>query len=366
MTASEQTLRERYAAVRPQAVGEGFWQMNFTALGSACGLFFAAADEAAAVSCGRKALFWLARFEARWSRYLPGSQLSLINARAGGDWTETHPELEVMLDLCGHYHFATRGIFDATSLPLSRLWDWRQPDPRVPSPEAVAAALGATGWDKVEREKGRVRLAQPGMELDLGGVGKEFAVDCVAGLLAGAGITRAMVDLGGDIAVLGEPPEGGSWYVGLEDPADARRSFCGIRLKGGSAVATSGDYRRRFECGGKTYGHIIDSRTGYPVAHGTRACSVIAARCTTAGLLSTTAVVLGGREAVDLIDRTPGAEGCVWHAGRVYESRGFRRSILPLGWDVEEDENNSESEPQPAPAAAGQAGRLNFDQPFSK
>jgi thiamine biosynthesis lipoprotein len=204
------------------------------------------------------------------------------------------------------------------------------------------------------------------MELDLGGVGKEFAVDCVAGLLAGAGITRAMVDLGGDIAVLGEPPEGGSWYVGLEDPADARRSFCGIRLKGGSAVATSGDYRRRFECGGKTYGHIIDSRTGYPVAHGTRACSVIAARCTTAGLLSTTAMVLGGREAVDLIDRTPGAEGCVWHAGRVYESRGFRRSILPLGWDVEEDENNSESEPQPAPAAAGQAGRLNFDQPFSK
>lgn len=347
MTASEQTLRDRFAAVLPEDAGEGFWQVNFTSLGSACGLFYAADSQAVAAAYWRAAGDWLAGFEARWSRYLPDSRLSLINSRAGGEWTKTSQELEVLLDLCSHYHFTTRGIFDATSLPLSRLWDWRQPHPVLPDAVAVADVRQRVGWEKVERTQGRVRLGVPGMELDLGGVGKEFAVDCVAGLAAGFGITRIMVDLGGDIAVLGEPPEGGSWYIGLEDPQDATRSFCGIRLRGGSAVATSGDYRRRFESGGRIYGHIIDSRTGYPVSHGTRACSVIASRCTSAGLLSTTAMVLGGREAVDLLDRTPGAEGCVWHQGRLYESRGFRRSILPDDWEADEEEEET-AEPHQA------------------
>ncbi len=119
--------------------------VEFTGLGSACGLFFAAPDEAAAVSCGKNALLWLARLESRWSRYLPDSQLRLINAKAGGDWTKTDPELEVILDLCAYYHFSTQGIFDATSLPLSRLWDWRQPEPQVPSPQAEAAARKGLG-----------------------------------------------------------------------------------------------------------------------------------------------------------------------------------------------------------------------------
>ncbi|MDB6069500.1 MAG: ApbE family lipoprotein [Verrucomicrobiales bacterium] len=336
MTASESSLHTRFAALRPEAAGEGFQQVHFTALGSACGLFFHAPTVADAEAFVRKALHWLARFEARWSRYLPDSHLSLINARAGtGEWTETDPELEAMLALCDHYHFSTRGIFDATSLPLSRLWDWRKPHPALPVRAEVEAARALVGWEKVERGPGRIRLGVSGMQLDLGGVGKEFAVDCLTTLAKACGITRVMVDLGGDIAVLGEPPEGGSWYIGLEDPADPGRTFCGIRLRGGWAVATSGDYRRRFEVEAKTYGHIIDSRTGWPVAHGTRACTVIANRCTTAGLLSTTAMVLGGLEAIALLDRTPGVEGCLWHRGRLCESRGFRRAVLPAGWEDE-------------------------------
>ena len=189
MTASEQTLRDRFAAVRPEEAGEGFWQVDFKSLGSVCGLFYEAAGPAEAEAYCRAALQWLARFEAKWSRYLTDSHLSLINQRAGGEWTDTDQELEVLLDLCGHYHFSTRGIFDATSLPLSRLWDWRRAHPVLPGPDAVAAALALVGWEKVEREKGRVRLSGPGMELDLGGVGKEFAVDCVAGLAAGFGIS---------------------------------------------------------------------------------------------------------------------------------------------------------------------------------
>jgi len=349
MILSEHRLRDQFAALKPAPVGDGFWQVEFSSLGSACRLYFAAEDGAVAGGYCRTVFYWLAGFESRWSRYLADSQLSIINSRAGGDWTETDPELEVLLDLCADYHFSTRGVFDATSLPLSRLWDWRVAHPVLPAAGEVAEALRLTGWEKVERRMGGVRLSQAGMELDLGGVGKEFAVDCLTGLAAGFGITRAMVDLGGDIAVLGEPPEGGAWWIGLEDPRETGQNFCGIALPGGSAVATSGDYRRRFESGGKTFGHIIDSRTGYPVAHGTRACSVIAPRCTVAGLLSTTAMVLGGQEAVAFLDRTPQAEGCVWHQGRLYESRGFRRCMLPEGWEVEvEDADDGDETGQPS------------------
>ncbi len=343
MKAHEQMLRARYAEIAPEDAEDGFWQIGFTSLGSSCGLFFAAESLERALVYWTKASQWLAGFESRWSRYLPDSELALINGRAGGEWTETTAELEVLLDLCAHYHFSTRGVFDATSLPLSRLWDWRQEPPVPPEAATVSRVRELVGWDRVERGPGRVRLGRRGMELDFGGVGKEFAVDMLVGLASGCGITQAMVDLGGDISVLGEPAEGGTWDLGLEDPQDRRRSFCGIGLPGGAAVATSGDYRRRFESGGRTYGHIIDSRTGYPVAHGTRSCSVIASRCTTAGLLSTTAMVLGGQEAIALLDRTPDAEGCVWHQGRLYESRGFRRYKLPDDWE-EEAEGEEERE----------------------
>lgn len=356
MTASEQRLRDRLAGVRPVDQGEGFWQMDFTSLGSACGLFYAADSAAAATAYGQAALHWLAGFEARWSRYLPDSQLALINSRAGKEWTETTRELDVLLDLCQHYHFSTRGAFDPTSLPLSRLWDWRTRHLELPSPTEVAEAMKRVGWDKVDRREGGIRLAVAGMELDLGGVGKEFAVDGVAELAAGFGVERLMVDLGGDIAVRGEAPEGGLWEVGLEDPQDSERTFCAIQLPSGRAVATSGDSRRRFEFGGKSYGHIMDSRSGYPVAHGTRACSVIAGRCTSAGLLSTSAMVLGGREAVALLDRTPGVEGCVWHLGRVYESRGFRQYLSP-------DAGKAEAEGAPPARGANQpAARRGADE----
>ncbi len=341
MTDGERRLRERFKGVSPTDEGDGFWQIDFTSLGSQCRLFYAADSAAGATAYARAVLAWLAGFEARWSRYLPDSLLSLINARAGGAWTETNAELEVLLDLCDHHHFASRGLFEATSLPLSRLWDWRESHAALPSAAEVAAVVTRVGWPKVERKSGAVRLPLAGMALDLGGVGKEFAVDWVAGLAARFGLTRLMVDLGGDLAVRGEAPEGGGWDVGLEDPQDRQRLFCEIALPGGSAVATSGDYRRRFEFGGQSYGHIIDCRSGYPVSHGTRACSVIAARCSIAGMLATTAMVLGGREAVALLDRTPEAEGCVWHQGKRYESRGFRNFLLPDDGAAEADPHSS-------------------------
>jgi FAD:protein FMN transferase len=337
MTASQSTLCARLAATELTDVGDGFWEADFRALGSDCELFFAASSEATAQRYVSEALTWLAAFEARHSRFLADSELSLINANAGVRWTEIDPQTEILLDLCDQVNFSTQGAFDATSLPLSELWDWKHEHATLPSAEEIHAAQELIGWKRVQRAQGRVYLPQKGMKLDFGGVGKEFAVDCLTQIAIGCGIEHVMVDLGGDIAVRGEPPEGGGWYIALEDPTDRAKAYCGIRLRSGGAVASSGDYRRFFQYAGTTYGHIIDCRSGWPVAHGTRAASVIAPRCTMAGLLSTSAMILGGADAISMLDRTPGIQGCVWHLGRVHETRGFRKNVLPKGWDKEEE-----------------------------
>jgi thiamine biosynthesis lipoprotein len=330
---TEHRLRAELEASLLTDVGDGFWECEFRALGSACELFYAAKDQAAAEHFRRVAFDWLAEFEVRCSRFLADSEVSSINAQAGRDWVPIHAQTEMLLDLCDHYHFVTEGAFDATSLPLSRLWDWKQQHDSLPSLEEIAAAKKVIGWKRIQRAPGRILLPEPGMMLDFGGVGKEFAVDCLKALALSCGIEHVMVDLGGDIAVQGEPPEGGGWYIGLEDPANTEQAHCGIRLRSGGAVATSGDYRRCFQFEGRTYGHILDCRTGWPVANGTRSATVIAPRCTTAGVLSTSAMIVGGQDAITMLERSPGVQGCLWRNNLLHETRGFRRNVLPQGWD---------------------------------
>ena len=329
-------IRQRLDEAVLRDVGDGYWEVGFRALGSECELFYAAPDRKSAEEFRKAALDWLAGFEARFSRFLPDSVISRINANAGSDWTEIDDQGNILLGICQDCYVTTNGTFDATSLPLSILWDWKRKHDALPTDAEIKAALQHVGWSRVLREPGRVMLADKGMMLDFGGVGKEFAVDCVLQLAGAFNIQNIMVDLGGDIAVLGEPPEGGGWYVGLEDPlAPDDKCYCGIRLRSGGAIATSGDYRRCFEHEGLTYGHILDCRTGRPIANGTRSATVIAPLCTVAGILSTTGMILGGMEAIRHWQLTPGVEGCLWSKGQLLETRGFRRTVLPDGWDAD-------------------------------
>jgi thiamine biosynthesis lipoprotein len=163
--------------------------------------------------------------------------------------------------------------------------------------------------------------------MDLGGVGKEFAVDAVRQIGVNHGLPRLLVDFGGDVAVHGESPEGGGGYVGLEDPEIIGSAYQGVRISSGMAVATSGDYRRNFVFKGNRYGHLLDCRTGCPVSHKTRTVSVIARRCVEAGIHSTAAMIRGGRAGLEALERVTGVEGCLWDAGQILQTRGFSRYV---------------------------------------
>ena len=202
MTGTEQVIRQRLDEALLTDVGEGFWEVQFRAMGSECELFFAAPNAEDAGAYCAAAFDWLAAFEARNSRFLPDSEISRINANAGLQWTDIAPETDLLLDLCEQSNFLTRGAFDATSLPLSELWDWKRKHDSLPSSEEIAAVRRLIGWHRVLRQPGRVFLPEKGMKLDFGGVGKELAVDCLMQLAGTHGLCQVLIDLGGDIARL--------------------------------------------------------------------------------------------------------------------------------------------------------------------
>lgn len=298
-------------------------KLAFPALGTHCAVQYAApGGDDQAVTFERVAVAWVAAFEAKYSRFRPDSLISRINAAAGREWVAVDAEMEGLLKLCDTLHFMTQGVLDPTTLPLLRLWNYQAESPRIPSAAELAAARALVGWKKVQHAPGKVFLPVAGMALDFGGFGKEYAVDLVAQLALDHGITSALVDFGHDLRALGAPPGRPAWHIGLEDPRKPGVADGSIGVTG-KGVASSGDYLRSFTIAGKRYGHIIDPRTGWPVANGCTQATVIAGSCLQAGVLSTTAFVLGVPPGIAFIQACPGAEGLVLTATTRAQTRGF-------------------------------------------
>ena len=289
---------------------EGAHELTFRALGTQCRISIVA-PPALATFFRTAALNWIANFEAKYSRFWTESLVSRINRNAGGEWTALDAEADRIFALCNELHFLTRGILDPTALPLIELWNWKEPRTTIPTPAEIDAARSRVGWRKVQRAPGKIRLPDAGMRLDLGGIGKEYAVDQITQLAINSGVTSALVDFGADLRVFGLPPDGRpAWHIGLEDPSKPGTCWTGLAVRD-SAVATSGDYLRRFELNGIRYGHILDVRTGCPVANGIRSVSVMAPSCTQAGMLSTSIFVLGAEGGAKLLDSTMGVTGAI-------------------------------------------------------
>lgn len=227
----------------------------------------------------------LAAFEKKYSRFDPKSLISRINARAGNpEPLILDDEAQGLFQFCDALWHETNGLFDISSGGLARLWDFKTG--RVPTEDEIQAALSAVGWANVDFTGNIIALPTPNMALDLGGVGKEYAVDLIARTFLDAGVEHALIDLSGDIRVLGTQGDGTPWRIGLRTSRRADTEMT-LTLRN-TAVASSGNYERSITIEDKTYSHFLSPETGRPV-EGPTAVTVIAEQCLIAGAISTVA-----------------------------------------------------------------------------
>ena len=323
---SAQEVLVRVTQSAQTTVENGLHKLEFRAMSTLCRVNLHGVSADVARDFQRDVVAWVAQFEARYSRFNPDSLIGRINAAAGEHWVETDPETDQLFNLCQELFFFTRGSFDPTALPLIKLWNWKQRPPVVPDDQTIQAARELVGWNKIQRRVGGIFLPRTGMALDLGGIGKEYAVDCVMNMAIQRGIPNVLVDFGQDVRVRGQAPDKKFWWIGLDDATNPGKCWAGVAVTD-HAVATSGDYLRNFESNGRRYGHILDPRTGYPAFNDCRAVSIIAPSCTIAGLLSTSVCILGAKEGLQLVELHPGAAGAVITETTKLYSRKFHEYI---------------------------------------
>lgn len=261
------------------------------------------------------------RIEVKYSRYRESSVVSEINRNAGVTPVAVDAETEMLVRSALDLAKLTGGRFDPTVGVLRRAWDFKSG--RVPSAADIQALLPLVDAGAVSMRDGTVFLRRPGMEIDLGGVGKEYAVDRAAQLLRDEGIPAAIVNFAGDVRTLGSRGDGRPWKVGVLDPRDRGRCRFAVRALGDAGIATSGDYERAFVRDGVRYHHILDARTGWP-ARGVASATVVAANAFEAGRLATASFLLGPEAGHALLEATPGVEGTlITEGGDVLPTKGM-------------------------------------------
>lgn len=225
------------------------------------------------------------RIETKYSRFRPDSILSKINS-SDGQKTTIDAETHYLLNYSSVAFELSDGLFDITAGVLSKLWDFR--NGIIPSPETIRTNLAYVGFQHIRFNSNSIILPA-GMSLDFGGIGKEYAVDCAAAICKSAGITHGIVDLGGDLHVIGPQPDNRPWKVGVRNPRAPENAIAELAITQGG-LSTSGDYERYFEHSGKRYCHLLLPKTGMPVSYWA-SVSVVAPSCLLAGTLSTIAML---------------------------------------------------------------------------
>jgi thiamine biosynthesis lipoprotein len=273
--------------------GEGYVG-RFTAMASPCEVLVDTDDETLAASALRIAEAEAQRIECTFSRYRIGNIVHRINT-ARGKPVAVDAETALLIDYAATCHAMSDGLFDITSGVLRRVWRFDGSD-RVPDAAAVRDALRHVGWQRAHWE-GHVLTMPAGMEIDFGGIGKEYAVDRSASLIGAAVPEPFLVNFGGDLFA-SRPRRGGrAWGVGLDDPRRTGEApLERIDLPRGG-LATSGDARRFVLHRGRRLGHILNPKTGWPIEGAPRSVTVVASTCVEAGTLSTLAYLQGPRAA---------------------------------------------------------------------
>jgi len=282
------------AALPPVKVSpkEGFFLGEFDAMASPCELLIETQDTHIARSITALAAREAKRIEHKFSRYRPDSVVSHINC-ADGAAVEIDDETYRLLNFANTCFSLSNGLFDVTAGVLRKAWRFDGSD-NVPEEDTVTPLLANIGWQRTQLTETHFTLP-PGMEIDLGGIGKEYAVDKVAGSIKASypGIST-VVNFGGDIQVTERRRLDKPWLIGIENPVSASDTSTIVKIYQGG-LATSGDARRFLLKNGKRYSHILNPFTGFPVENPPRSVTVAADNCTQAGLIATLSMLQGAQ-----------------------------------------------------------------------
>jgi thiamine biosynthesis lipoprotein len=270
----------------------GHFQGVFHAMGSPCELLIETNDDSVAKEATDIVAHEAWRIEDKFSRYLPHNIVDEINNSDGGT-VRVDSETADLIDFAASLFELSDCRFDITSGVLRKVWNFDGGE-QLPDEADVRSALEQVGWNKVKWQRPELTLCRD-MQIDFGGVGKEYAVDKAAGLLGEFFVGACLLNFGGDLVATAPPHESDGWQVGIEAfDADTGRAKRLIYLKNG-ALATSGDARRFIQRDDVRYGHILDPTTGWPVVSAPRSITIAADTCTQAGMLATLAMLNGAQ-----------------------------------------------------------------------
>jgi thiamine biosynthesis lipoprotein len=291
-------------------------------MGTLCTAQAEAADTAHAAAAIDAAFDEIARLERVLSSWRDDSEVAKLNALGAGDSLICLPDMYEVLVAARTLAETTSGAYDPTVEPLARAWDLRG-EGRVPDEDEIAEALARVGWRGLwlNGDSFAAGFATPGACVDLGGIGKGFALDHAFAMIEARGVRRAQFNFGGEICVI---TDGAPWPVRIADPRDRKRPAIEFSITEG-AVSTSGQSERFFRAKGRTWGHILDPRTGMPVAR-TGSVTVIAGSATQADALSTALFVMERAEAAAFAHEHPEI-GVLW-----LEPAGDQ--LLAWGWNL--------------------------------
>jgi len=260
----------------------------FLAMGSSCEVKLYAPNEQDAKQVVLKIISVIKRLEQRYSRYIKHNLLFDINAvaKVGGS-IDVDDETAALLNYANTCFINSDGLFDISSGVLQKAWDFNSG--KLPKQELIDSLLDQVGWDKIIWQSPRLSFLCSGMELDFGGVVKEYAADQSASICLQLGFNHGLINLGGDIRIIGPHPDNKPWSIGIRHPRNITQHYRQIQISRGG-VSSSGDYERCVKIGSHYYSHILNPKTGWPVS-GLASVTVIADFCLLAGSVSTIAML---------------------------------------------------------------------------
>ncbi len=247
----------------------------------------------------------LSDIEARMSAHIDTSEVSEINKNAGIQAVKVSDDVFNIIKRAKEVAEETDGAFDPTIGALTKLWQIGTEDEHVPSQKELDQAIKKVDYNKIilDEKTYEVFLEEDGMSIDLGGIAKGYSADEVFAFLKSKGVTRAILDFGGNIVVIGAKDEASDWRVGVRKPDRMQFSVFASFYANDEAVVSSGDYERFFEEDGVIYHHIINPFTGYPTDNGIRGASVILKSSMQADAYATALIVMGKEKAIDFIQK---------------------------------------------------------------